>query len=198
MAYGILVLRVPDSVYPPAEDSFMLADAAAKLRGEVLEIGCGSGIASLSAAKAGCKVLGVDINPEATECATENAKRNGITNAEFARSDLFSTVPKSKKFDGIVFNPPYLPTSKEERVGGNLNHAFDGGADGRAVLDRFLAEFNRHLKPGGVLLLVQSSLNDQEKTEAALRSLGYKTEVAARENFFFERLFLIRAEKPQL
>jgi len=198
MAYGALVLRVPDSVYRPAEDSLMLADAAAKLHGDVLEIGCGSGIASLSAAKAGCTVFGVDINPEAVECAGGNARNNNIKNAEFARSDLFSAVSPSKKFDGILFNPPYLPTSKEERIKGNLNRAFDGGEDGRAVLDRFLAEFDSHLKPGGTLLLVQSSLNDEKKTEAALRSLGYKIEVAAQENFFFERLFLIRAEKPHL
>jgi release factor glutamine methyltransferase len=198
-------LLVPDSVYPPAEDSFMLAHAAKALRGHILEIGCGSGIASLSCAKADSKnsVLGLDMNPEAVSCASENAERNGIKNARFIQSDLFSSLSggrfdeaEEKRFDAILFNPPYLPTSEEERLKGEINRAYDGGKDGRETLDRFLSSFDPFLKPGGTLLLVQSSLNDPKKTEQKLASLGYKVEKVAQESFFFERLFLFRAIKP--
>lgn len=198
ISFGGLSLRVPAAVYHPAEDSFMLADAAARLHGDVLEMGCGSGIASLAAARAGCRVLGADINQEAVACATENAVRNKIAGATFIRSDLFSAIPSSKNFDAILFNPPYLPTGKKERLRGGINSAFDGGKDGRAVLDRFLSHFDRYLKPGGALLLVQSTLNNAERTEAALLQLGYMVETVAEEKFFFERLLLIQAEKPQL
>ncbi|HSB46853.1 MAG TPA: HemK2/MTQ2 family protein methyltransferase [Candidatus Bilamarchaeum sp.] len=196
--FGRLVISVSPDVYPPAEDSFMLARGAESLRGEILEIGCGSGIASLSAALAGPgnKVLGLDINPEAVECARANAKANKITNALFMESDLFSAVPK-RKFDAILFNPPYLPTGETERVAGPVNAAFDGGKDGRKVVGKFLLEFDRFLRPGGTLLLVQSSLNDLEKTKKALAKLGYGTEIAAEEKFFFERLYLLRASKPK-
>lgn len=200
LSWGGLVLSVPDSVYPPAEDSFMLAEAAEGLRGRVLEIGCGCGIASLAAAKTAKGVLGVDVNPEAVACAESNAKRNKIENASFIESDLFAAVSSVEpdKFDAILFNPPYLPTKKGERVSGRLNQAFDGGKDGRLVLDRFLAGFGRHLKPGGVLLLVQSSLNAPEKTEAKLLSVGYRPSIIRQEGFFFEKLFLVKAEKPHL
>jgi release factor glutamine methyltransferase len=192
---GIELIIHPD-VYEPAEDSFMLADAAASLRGAVLEVGCGCGIASLACAKADKRneVLGVDINPSAIMCANENAKRNGIANVRFIKSDLFQTVPKTK-YDAIMFNPPYLPTRKEERLSGGINHAYDGGADGRAVLDRFLSGFDAFMKPGATLLLVQSSLNDLGKTDGALASLGYSIAIAAEEKFFFEKLFLLRAVK---
>lgn len=194
--FGHLALSVGPEVYPPAEDSFLLAKEAEKLRGRILEIGCGSGIASLSAALADREneVLGVDINPEAVRCARENAEANGVPNARFIESDMFSNVPEGR-FDAILFNPPYLPTSGEERMEGRINAAFDGGRDGRAVLDRFLERFDDFLEAGGTLLLVQSSLNSILKTEKRLEALGYEVESVAEERFFFERICLIRAIK---
>lgn len=197
LSYDGLGISVSKNVYPPAEDSFLLAGAAKNLHGSILEIGCGCGIASLACAKNNKdgEVMGVDVNPEAVRCANENKKRNKIKNARFTESDLFSRIAK-QKFDAILFNPPYLPTDESERVHGPLNHAFDGGKDGRQVLDRFLDEFDSHLKSGGTLLLVHSSLNDTQKTIQRLEKMGYAVTVPARENFFFERLCLIRALKP--
>lgn len=197
LSYGGLRLQVPDDVYPPAEDSFLLAEGAKRLRGRILEIGCGSGIASLCCAKASSanSVLGLDMNPSAVRCARENARSNGITNAEFRKGDLFNGLA-GQEFDGILFNPPYLPTTEAESIQGPLNLAFDGGPDGRRVLERFLAGFDRHLCPGGVLLLIQSSLNDKRKTMAALRSLDYRARTVKEERFFFERIWLLRAVKP--
>ncbi len=196
LSFRGLRLEVPGSVYPPAEDSFLLSEGAERLRGRVLEIGCGSGIASICCARAhpSNKVLGVDINRDAVLCAGRNAKGNGIRNASFRRSDLFSSVRGT--FDAIMFNPPYLPTGGDEEMSGPLNAAFDGGPDGRSVLDRFLGGFDRHLRPGGVLLLIQSSLNDKAKTLRTLRSLGYRCRAVREERFFFERIFLLRAAKP--
>jgi len=204
LEYAGLKLSIPDDVYPPAEDSFMLADAAKSVHGKVLEIGCGSGIASLACAKANPKtrVLGVDINSEAVKCARENAKRNGIANAEFIVSDFFSNVPKPANdalgFDAILFNPPYLPTEYNEKLEGPLNEAFDGGNDGRKMLDPFLDRFDPYLKPGGTLLLVQSSLNGPKKTKTKLERLGYKVGIASRQDFFFESVFIYQAVKPSM
>lgn len=195
LSYNGLALIVSDGVYEPAEDSFLLASAAESLTGRVLEVGCGSGMASLVCAKNGATVWGVDISPEAVRCARENAERNSFSNARFMASDLFSAIPE-QKFDAILFNPPYLPTTRNERVHGPLNHAFDGGEDGRKVLDRFLEQFDSFLKPGGALFLVQSSLNNEQKTRAKLESLGYDVSVVAGESFFFEKLSLIKASKP--
>src|SRR3972149_5827348 len=44
----------------------------------VLELGCGAGLATVLAAKAGCRVVATDVVPEAVECARENAILNGV------------------------------------------------------------------------------------------------------------------------
>jgi len=191
-----LKIMVCDSVYEPAEDSFLLAKHAAGLRGRILDMGTGSGLSALANALANPnnEVIGVDTNSEAIRCATENAKSNKIKNARFLVSDFFNAV--EGKFDGIIFNPPYLPTEYNERVDGKLNLAFDGGKDGRKVLERFLAVFDKHLNPGGTLLLLQSSVNGPIKTRRFLERLGYKVSFEGREDFFFESIWVVRAEKP--
>lgn len=192
-------ISVPDDVYPPAEDSMLLAEAAWLLRGNILEMGCGSGLASLSSAKVHPEnfVLGVDVSLSAVRCAQSNADRNRISNALFLVSDMFSKVG-AQRFDAIMFNPPYLPTEKGERLQDPLNKAFDGGEDGRQVLNKFLSEFDPFLKPGGTLLLIQSSLNNLEETRERLEGMGYKVRIMDNEDFFFESIFLLKAEKPQV
>lgn len=50
-----------------------------RLGSPVLDVGCGSGILSLAAAKLGVpRVVAIDIDPEAVRCAMENARHNGL------------------------------------------------------------------------------------------------------------------------
>ena len=199
VSFGTLSLSIPYWVYEPAEDSFLLATYASSLSGSILEIGCGSGIVSLSAAQANPKntVLGVDINPKAVACAQANARANGIANATFLLSDLFSDVPASQKFDYILFNPPYLPTSRAQRLKSpEENAAYDGGASGIGVFKRFIAEAPAHLSEGGKVAVIATSLgNGIEKTMALLEARVGSAQILAEEKFFFEKLALIEAKK---
>ncbi|NYZ76808.1 methyltransferase [Candidatus Micrarchaeota archaeon] len=191
-----LVLEVPPQVYVPAEDSFLLVKHSAGLRGQVLDIGCGCGIQALVNAKRnpGNGVLGVDLNRRAVECSRYNAAKNGIKNASFAVSDLFENVPE-KKFDAVIFNPPYLPTAKGEHVRGPLDSAFDGGEDGRRVIDRFLPEFEKHLACDGRLLMLQSSLNDIGKTVSGLEKRGLSVSIMEEQKLFFEKICVVEARR---
>jgi release factor glutamine methyltransferase len=190
-------LSVSGSVYEPAEDSFLLAKLAAGLKGRILDMGTGCGISALANAKAnpGNDVIGADANPEAVSCASENAKTNGIKNARFVVSDFFDSL--DGKFDGMIFNPPYLPTEYSDRLEGPLNAAFDGGKNGRRVLEPFLVSFDKYLNKGGTLLLLQSSLNGPIKTRKSLERLGYAVSFEGREDFFFESIWVVRAAKPE-
>jgi release factor glutamine methyltransferase len=198
VSFGALRIALAPTVYEPAEDSFLLAAYASGITGgkRVLEIGCGCGIASLSAAKADSanEVVGVDINPAAVECSRHNAWRNGAKNASFLRSDLFSAVLASE-FDYILFNPPYLPTTRREKLRLEAeNAAYDGGRSGLQTFMRFAAEARKHLACGGRAAVIATSLNGG--AQKALAELGRRVgpaRILAEEAFFFEKICLIES-----
>lgn len=76
----------------------------------VLDVYCGIGTISLTAAKNAKSVIGVEIVPEAIRDAKENAKRNGIENAEFYCAAAEDIVPKliadGEKPDIVILDPP--------------------------------------------------------------------------------------------
>ncbi|VXB18185.1 Methyltransferase [Flavobacterium sp. 9AF] len=72
-----------------------------------LELGCGSGIIALIAAKKGALVTATDINQTALNYLDKNAKKNNLT-VEITYSDLFDSITKHS-FDYIIINPPYYP-----------------------------------------------------------------------------------------
>ncbi|MDY9928158.1 HemK2/MTQ2 family protein methyltransferase [Methanosarcina sp.] len=188
-------LGASDLVYEPAEDSFLLADAAleeAEPCMRILEIGAGSGFVSavLKANVKGIRILATEINPHAARCAKANE-------VEVIRTDLFRGLkPGSQKasFDLILFNPPYLPTSKEEKVPGWLNYAFDGGTSGRETLDRFLSEVRNYLKPGGKVLILISSITGLESVKEKMEKLGFEVDIVQRKKVSFEELMVVRGK----
>lgn len=188
-------LGYTDLVYEPAEDSFLLADATLKEAKPgmcILEIGTGSGFVSavLLANLKDIRLVATEINPHAAHCA----KMNGV---EVIRTDLFKGL-KSRSpetlFDLILFNPPYLPTSKEEKVPGWLNYAFDGGTNGRETLDRFLDEIRDYLKPGGEILVLISSITGLDAVKEKMEKLGFAVEIVARKKVSFEELMVVRGK----
>lgn len=193
-------IDVFSNVYTPAEDSFMLAKHSHNLSGNILEIGTGCGIAALVNASRNPSnyVVGVDINPHAINNAEYNARHNRIKNVQFIHSDMFANVPKHRRFDGILFNPPYLPTNDDVKETGFIKLALDGGSDGRRQTDRFLKSINEYLLPGGKALMIQSSVNDLHKTINMAHARGFSTEILEEQKFFFEQLYLLRFQRaPQ-
>ena len=108
---------------------------------------------------------------------------------------LFRSPVKNRKFDVILFNTPYLPTEEDEVLDDTINYAFDGGLNGRKVIDLFLNEVGNHLNDNGIVQIIQSSLSGNEETLEKLDQLGFVSEIAAKEHFFFEDITLINAYK---
>ena len=76
----------------------------------VLDLYCGVGTITLAMASAAGKVIGVEVIPQAVEDARDNAKRNGIGNAEFFCGDAGQAAleleAKGIKADVVVVDPP--------------------------------------------------------------------------------------------
>ena len=189
------ILNFDDNVYIPAEDSYLLADNLEIKPGQsVLEIGTGSGIVAMYASRLTDRITVTDINFDACMLAEKNFKANGIENIEILFGNLFEVV-KDRKFDVILFNTPYLPTENDEVLEDTINYAFDGGLNGRKVIDLFLDEVENHLNDGGIVQMIQSSLSGNEETLEKFDKLGFIAEIAASEHFFFEDITLINAYK---
>ena len=189
------IINTHENVYIPAEDSYLLAENLEIHDGEsVLEIGTGSGIVAMYASKLTDKVTATDINFDAITLAESNFRANNIDNIELLFGNLFEPV-KNRKFDVILFNTPYLPTEEGEVIEDNLNYAFDGGLNGRKIIDLFLNEVRNHLNDSGTVKLIQSSLSDNNLTLKKLDELGFIAETAKKEHYFFEDIVLINAHK---
>lgn len=181
-------IDIADQVYNPSDDSFLLVNVMEIRPGErVLDMGTGTGIAALHAAKAGAaKVTAVDLNPHAVACARSNALRNGLK-VEVVESDLFAKV--EGLYDVISFNPPYLP--EEGGPSSWMERAWSGGADGSDVVVRFLEDAWRFLAPGGRVYIILSSFGSI-RTVLRMAKERYEVEMVEERHMFFESILAYR------
>jgi release factor glutamine methyltransferase len=136
-------------------------------RAAVLDLGTGTGIGAIAAARWAGRVVAVDINPAAERCA------------------LFAPV-EGERFDVVLFNPPYY----QGQPRGALDQAFRA-AD---VPERFAAGLVAHLRPDGHALVVQSSAGDDAAFLQALRRAGLSAEPVIRQRRIGEVLTVYRVD----
>jgi release factor glutamine methyltransferase len=182
-------------VFAPRSDSRMLARAVADRVGpgsSVLDVCTGSGIVAVAAALAGANsVTAVDLSRRAVACAWMNARLNRSA-VRVLRGDLFGPLG-DERFDLIASNPPYLPGwSPPERARGAAR-AWEGGSDGRVLIDRICAEAPERLLPGGRILIVHSSICDPDETVRRLTEAGLDAGVAEAARGPFGALLSARA-----
>ncbi len=73
----------------------------------VFDLYCGTGTIGLFCAQAAERVVGVDINASAIENAQANAKKNGLTNADYQVGSVGDLITElDEKPDVIVLDPP--------------------------------------------------------------------------------------------
>ncbi|MFH1433241.1 MAG: HemK2/MTQ2 family protein methyltransferase [archaeon] len=195
--YKGVSVKTCDDVYEPAEDTFLLMDALESIdikeTDNVLEIGTGTGIIAIYAAKRARHVTAVDINPDAVDCAKMNAKRNNVKCMDVFQSDLFSNA--GCRYDLIIFNPPYLPVGEGEATDEMIARAWNGGRSGREITDKFLVQAPSHLTQSGRIVILDSSKSRYQKTVEVLEKCGLDVKIACRMKFFFEELVVIIAKR---
>jgi release factor glutamine methyltransferase len=171
-------------VFRPISDTWLLARAMREHAlwpgAAVLDVCTGSGVLAICAAQAGASmVTAVDISRRAVLCARVNARLNDVSLTAH-RSDLFSGIGDAR-YDLIVSNPPYVPDERDDIPRYGRQRAWRAGRDGRALLDRLVAEAPRHLRAGGTLMVVQSEFCGTDATQSAMAAGGLTAEVVARQ-----------------
>jgi release factor glutamine methyltransferase len=169
-------LIVPTGVFHPRlffSSSVLAAEIERRSpRGQsVLDVGCGSGLLALAAARAGARVTAVDINIDAVRATAANATANGL-DIQALQSDLFAALG-DRRFDLVVVNPPYFakdPIDDAER-------AWFAGTD-LGYFERFFARLGDHLEHDprcATTLMVLSEGCDTDTITAAAERHGFIT-----------------------
>ncbi|MFA5993211.1 MAG: methyltransferase [Candidatus Pacearchaeota archaeon] len=123
-----------------------------------LDMGCGSGIQGLVMARYGAKHVDLaDINKKAVENTKENIKLHNLQKKTKAYvSDLFTNLPKDKKYEVILFNHPFY-SEEAENFGKEffddviLRKSMLGGTE---LIKRFFREVKSHLKDKNSLIIM--------------------------------------------
>lgn len=170
LALGVL----PTVYYPTRTDwssCFLAPHLAVEPGAYVWDLGTGTGILSLLAAKMGARVVATDINPAAVRCARLNAALNGVAErVETRQGDLFAPVA-GERFDCVLANFPFyaLPSRTPDEARYSL------GANAQ-LLRRFAAGITGHLKPGAAVLFVFSENPDTAFFLETLKARGLRVQ----------------------
>jgi SAM-dependent methyltransferase len=93
--------RPPWSLGEPQPEIAALIDQG-KIKGEVLDAGCGEAALSLHMAALGHSTVGLDASPTAIKLAEAEAARQGLTTASFEVADISAFTGYDGRFDTIV------------------------------------------------------------------------------------------------
>jgi len=191
--HGARFIVMPSVFNPkvPRTGEFLAAQLDSRLVGreaEVLDMGTGSGVCAVIAARYARRVVAVDINPEAVRCAGINAMMNHVEHKiDIRHGDLFA--PVKERFDVVLFNPPFLlGTPRDDR---------DRAWRSNDVAERFAAGLDAHLKPGGFALVLLSTFGDASVFLEEFRKRGYAISLLARRRFVNEALAVFKLMPPR-
>jgi release factor glutamine methyltransferase len=153
----------------------------------VVDIGTGSGILALAAARAGAKnVLATDINPNAALTAAENARANGVGDRVTALcTNLLSALAPRPLFDVILSSPP-------KHAGEPRNLADRGWHAGPAYRDiaPLFDQARERLKPGGRLYVMVSSDSDLDLFSTLIDRAGFRARLVREHSLVVESLII--------
>lgn len=151
----------------------------------LLELGAGSGLISIAAAKQGAKVTSSDINEQALLALIENAEKNSV-HLSIIHSDLFGSLA-GKSFDYIIINPPFYP----QEARNNLERAWFAGLDYQ-YFQRLFAGMHPFLEPHTQVWMILSEDTSTLHIEDIAKIAGLSMEVVEKKRILWEWNFIYK------
>ncbi len=202
--YSLSFRVTPDVLIPRPETEFVVVELLDRIAETVsdgqplriADIGTGSGVLAICAAKhlPDCRVVAVDISPQALDVARQNAQQHGVADRiEFVEGDLFGSIPATEPFDFVVSNPPYVAESELDLLAAETRTheprlALVAGPNGTEVLAKLIAQASGRLVSHGWLIVEISPM-----IETATRQL-----IAENGSFREPRLIKDLAQLPRV
>jgi len=185
-------LAVRPTVFHPryfiSSEKFAAFIAGLDLRGKrVVDVGTGSGILALAAARAGAKsAIGTDINPNAALSAVENARANGLGDRVTAVcTNLLAAFAPQPMFDVILSSPPKHAAEPRDLS----DRGWHAGPRFRDVAALF-EQARERLNPGGCCYVMLSSDSDLELFETLMHRAGFSARVVYEHSIFIESFII--------
>jgi methylase of polypeptide subunit release factors len=170
---GPFDLKLGPATFRPSTISNLVADSMEVEEGStVIDVGCGSGVLSIIAAKLGARmVFGVDAAEGTVEVASANAEAQGVGDrTSFHQGNIFDPLPESIEADLVIGDISGIPDTLAT-ASGWFPSGLAGGPTGAELPMRMLEEARRFLRKGGRLLLPTGSLQDEASILAKAKSV---------------------------
>lgn len=158
---------VGPGVFIPRPETEAIVEAALQaLRAEpakrghplrLIDVGTGSGCIALTLARSlpTCLVVGIEVSWQALRIARENVLRHGFSSRVRLVQGRW-LEPIGGSVDGIISNPPYVPSAQVDCLPHDVRReprlSLDGGEDGLRGLRVIIAQAPQVLRPGGILV----------------------------------------------
>ncbi|MBC7949403.1 MAG: methyltransferase [Chitinophagaceae bacterium] len=185
-------LEIPPEVFHPGFffSTRLLLNYIRKLplKGKkLLELGCGSALIGMCAARQGAKVTATDINPIAITFVEKNSLQNDIKLTPI-HSNLFEKIP-AQSFDIIAINPPYY----KKNPGTNREYAWYCGENGE-YFQALFAGLRKYVHSQSEVLMVLFEGCDLEMIENLAAMHGFNTRCVQTNKNFLETSFIFQIE----
>lgn len=155
-----------------------------------LELGFGSGLISIVAAKKGARVTATEINPVAVKFFEKNCRQNHVS-VRIIESDLFNLVP-AEKYDIIAINPPYY---KKDPVTAQ-DHAWFCGENGE-YFSALFETIGDYIQQDTEILMVLFDDCDMEMINGFASAHGFSMNCVLTKKNLLEKNFIFKIERTK-